>query len=1388
MPNNLLCLLLFLGASIHVLPAQSLRTESITIADGLSQGMIYDIEQTDDGFLWFATKDGLNRFDGYNFEVFTNDPFNAFSIAGNETHRLFEDSRGNLWVSVAGKGLDVLEKNSGRFLHLPLKTLLGANDAPPSISESSDGTIWVGTIDDGLLHLRWTSPPEGVMTGSGAELLSYMEEIDRKELQGGVFFFNSLLLSDGAILSTSLDQHKVYRYTPHNDRFTLLVATTLPNNDGTCLLETKPGRSWITIGGQIYVIENGDNPQAIRLNTLPDDYYLSRIFPDGRGNMIWVANSDTKGSLFFTASEEEIIRNGGCETPRLLFQHQLFSPSSFVDRSGNLWVGTSGYGLRKVTLNRLPFQHFMQGTSVRHIMMGEKMYISRGNNQLVWYDEASNLSHIERINRPKNVFVQNVYQAKNGKSYLIYSDEKSVSFLGTRNRADYVWQKIKSSSLNATILEDTHGRIWIGGIGGLTCLLPPDDRIAYLDFSKKLSTDAGVYALHEDDQQNLWIGTTGGMIRIPTSDLRFIMDADSLLKIEYPISQTFQTNPSNLRSLRYNFVTSFCPDPQQPKRYLWVSTKGGGLNLLDKATGEFWHFTNRNSGLPNDVVYGILPDQAGRLWMSTNRGLSRLTLENRLATTTDSLPYALVFRNFRQFDGLQDDEFNTSAFAKGADGRLYFGGVNGLTVFDPLKIIDETSDAAVLITELKINNLPVGFLEKNSPLRCPIYRTGQIRLLPGQNIVTLEFALMDFANPKENRFRYRLLGIDPDWVEAGTSHSANYANLPPGTYTFEVRGGIGDGQWSAPAALEITVLPPWWATRWAYSLYALVLVTALFIFYKIRLRQKMERQEAFRLREMDEFKSRFFTNISHEFRTPLTVILGTSEQLAADSGQWVVPQAQSRVKAKLGLIRRNGESLLRLTNQILDLAKLESRSLKINYVQGDVLAYLRYISESLHSLANARNVMVRVDCNAVAIVMDYDPERLLQIVHNLLSNAIKFTPDGGKVTLFAGRKEAERGPRSGPGGFLLIKVSDTGIGIPPHDLPKIFDRFYQGDNQTNTMTGGTGIGLSLTKELVKAMGGEISAQSEAGQGTVFTVLLPISNQAAAGDQMAWHRPGLSDAADKPTDHRQSPSASKPGSHPAGGPVHHLLLIEDNPDVVEYLTACLQGSYQLDFAYNGRAGIEKALKSVPDLILSDVMMPEKDGFEVCDTLKNDERSSHIPIVLLTARADLESRIAGLRRGADAYLAKPFHQEELIVILENLLELRRKMQAKYAGLALATAIPPPSSLLPDPEDIFLQKLRAAVESRLSDSNLSADDICRMVGMSHPVIHRKVTALTGHSLMLFVRSIRLARAQELLAKLELTISDVAYEVGFNDPKFFSRVFSEEFGESPTVFRQKV
>jgi signal transduction histidine kinase/CheY-like chemotaxis protein len=587
---------------------------------------------------------------------------------------------------------------------------------------------------------------------------------------------------------------------------------------------------------------------------------------------------------------------------------------------------------------------------------------------------------------------------------------------------------------------------------------------------------------------------------------------------------------------------------------------------------------------------------------------------------------------------------------------MIFGGIKGLTVFHPDSLRFNEYVPQTRIVGLKVNNQKFDFVGKSS-----------IVLSHDQNLLTFDFAALEFTNPAQNQYRYQLVGVDKDWVSLGYKNSIQFANLAPGTYTFRVLGSNNDGIWSEQAAeLRFTIRPPLWATWWAYLAYFALIAAGVWWYYQYLLRQRFSEQEKLRLKELDDFKSRFFTNITHEFRTPLTVILGMSEQVLREGASHPVTR----------LIKRNGENLLRLVNQILDLAKLESNALKMNYIQGDVLAFTRYIAESLHSLANAQNLMLRVESDQANIVMDYDPERFLQIIHNLLSNAIKFTPSGGRVVVHVTSEGFETLPTLK---MLNIQVTDTGAGIPPDELPHIFERFFQAKNQEHFSPSqlgldGAGIGLSLTRELVKAMGGEISAESTVGVGSTFWVKLPITNKGALVEKGAsieseeWVLPATKQQAPLPIP-LQPADSSQP----------HILLIEDNPDVVEYLSACLsspllagEGSgvrYALDFAYNGQAGIEKALENVPDLIVSDVMMPFKDGFEVVETLKNDERTSHIPIILLTAKADAQSRLTGLRRGADAYLSKPFHQEELLVTVENLLELRRKLQLKYQQSILA-----------------------------------------------------------------------------------------------------------------------
>ncbi len=1376
-------LLLLLAVAGRLLPAQNSISESLTIADGLSQGMIYDIEQSDDGFLWFATKDGLNRYDGYRFEVFTNDPFNPFSIAGNDVQSIFEDSRGNLWLSIFGKGLDVLEKNSGRFFHLPF-------DVPPSVTETSDSTIWVGT-SKGILRLHWRHTNFDVAFSdlSTADLTANltMEETPIR-LSSPYLPLNLMFEPDGSLLISDFEDG-LYRYVPSTEALTLLDTTLLAPQCQIAngVLATGPDG--------VYLIEKGSLPRRLKLDLMPAPFSTSRVFSDWQGNFIIATTSLLNGSCFFKVPETELLQNGEPKGIEKIFCFELFTPWSEVDRSGNLWVGTSGYGLRKINLGSLPFQHLLPGHSIRQIVPTDKGVSLPGNLALDLMLSGTGDLVKTTVKFQPITALKWIKQTEDGTIYLIGTVQEQ-DVLGIQKSAEMRLLELpKTVGEVGYLFVDSKGLVWIGALESrLMCYLPEKDRIVIFDFSPKIGKVSEVFALYEDAQGNLWVGTDKGVLKLDIGKLdigAMKQNAAGEIISPFQLSQ-YQTIPTDPKSLRHNFVTAFCADPHEPDRYLWLSTKGGGLNMLELATGKFTHFTSQNSGLPNDVVYGILPEntpleggqKVGNIWGSTNRGLFRLTI-GRANSQQPEANRSYRFRNFREFDGLQSDEFNTRSFAKGKDRRLYFGGVNGLTVFDPAAIIDRKTDATVLLTGLKINNLTIDYFTPlqgskgvSSPLDRPIHRAKSLRLKHTENTVTLDFALTDFVNPKENRYRYRLSGIDGDWVEAGVNHTATYTDLRPGSYSFEVQGNITGGEWCTSTILTIKVLPPYWATWWAYVLYVLALGAASYLFYKNRLRQKMEHQESLRLRELDEFKSRFFTNITHEFRTPLTVILGNLEieKLEIEKlGKPETPKISQFLNfliSKNALTHRNAESLLRLINQILDLAKLESNSLKINYIQADVLPYLRYIAESLHSFANAQNVMLRVESTEAQIIMDYDPEQLLQIVHNLLSNAIKFTPSGGKVTLRADFRNLK------DFGNLLLSVSDTGVGIPAADLPKIFDRFYQANTppiggRGAAKAGGTGIGLSLTKELVRAMGGDISVESELNKGTTCTVRLPITNRSE-------RREVRSEGSQTGNMMNDFTAPSSPlTSHPS------LLIIEDNSDVVEYIAACLGEKYQLDFAYNGRAGIEKALETVPDLIISDVMMPEKDGFEVCDILKNDERTSHVPIVLLTAKADMESRIAGLKRGADAYLAKPFHQEELLVTLQNLLELRRKLQAKYAEIQLA-AVP----LVPIPdidlEDIFLKKLRLCIEENLGDTAFDSGRLAKAMKLSDVQLYRKIKALTDKSTAIYIRSIRLQKGRELLQTTQMNVSEIAYEVGFDDPNYFSRTFSQEFGVAPSEVRK--
>ncbi len=1159
---------------------------------------------------------------------------------------------------------------------------------------------------------------------------------------------------------TVFSNDNLYCRRPGDDRFRLVGHIRLPSEfsiEATDTEENERGELWVATLNGYYRHVHG-NPELeftgfarVESNPFPPRNQAPDHFLDSSPGFQWYSDSPQRVNKVNIRGE--IVEQYEIPEFKLLF--------SILETDALRWFGVFD-GLIKVSRRNQYFQRWLdqpfnlsQGPPTGNSCYG----LTEGPDGSIYTNIELNLHKISSLQPGKSQVIREM--PASFRRYGMMTDREGVlwfsrygHYVDRYEPETNALRRISfdpSNGLSNSLMQDKTGVIWVACENGIVRIDPRTFTVSTFP----LPETTYVWHFHQSENNTIWAATKNGILKIN------------------PVSgEVRQFNPANTSGMASGEILSI----HEAEGFLWCGSTGG-LIRFNPQTNAAVTFSTRQ-GLPNNHVYAAIPAE-GSLWLPTNKGLARVSLASLKKPDADLADVDI----FGADDGLPHHEFNTLTFFKAKNGTIWLGGLNGIVAFDPKKLVlGKSADKSVIIAEFSKYDQ-----KADSILNFPLFKDrwpDAFVLRPEEKFFSVRFALLDYRDPKANQYSYKLEGFDPDWVFAGKQNTARYSNLPPGTYTLRIRGANPNGIWSSREATAIIVVQQvWYKTAWAWALYALLAAGVIYSAWRGRVRRlrlaqqlEMEHLRSENLKELEAFKSRFFTNITHEFRTPLTVVLGMSDQLRTTLEAAGAKDGRPDIPALLSqnaLVQRSGENLLRLVNQILDIAKLESNSLKINYIQSDIVAFVRYVCESLHSLAESRNIRLDLKSGKAEIVMDYDPERLQQIVHNLLSNAIKFTPEGGTVLLTIDLPGFEN-----PEGLLVICVTDTGAGIPPEALPFVFDRFFQADNQEYAGASGSGIGLSLTKELVKAMGGEISVESRAGQGTTFTIRLPVSNKAEKAPAPGVYR-------DTPAVHH---STELPATgHTAGG--HRLLLIEDNPDVMEYLAACLRDRYVLDFAYDGLSGIEKALATVPDLIISDVMMPGKNGFEVCEILKNDERSSHIPLVLLTAKADIDSRLAGLRRGADVYLGKPFHSEELLLTLNNLLELRRQMQARY--LDWATRESPVSatvSTAADPENEFLKKLRAVVEENLSDANLDVEALCRKIGMSRTNLHNKLSALTGLSTTLYVRKLRLRRAQELLRTTDATIAEVAYEVGFNDPKFFSRVYSEEYGVPPSEERKNL
>ncbi len=749
-------------------------------------------------------------------------------------------------------------------------------------------------------------------------------------------------------------------------------------------------------------------------------------------------------------------------------------------------------------------------------------------------------------------------------------------------------------------------------------------------------------------------------------------------------------------------------------------------------------------------------DKAGRIWLSTAKGLSCFDPRHK----------TIQFRSFDQRDGLTEDQLD-DMLSVTETGQIYLGVTGGITYFHPDSLLTSYAAPPLMIYSLKI-------FDNEARLDSAIEFKQRVQLLADENFFTLSFALLHYVNPEKNQYRYKLEGYDVQWNKANNLNFATYKNVPPGAYTFRVKATSNHGGWQEQErTLQMVILPPWWRTWWAYFGYSFLALTALWVGRReIVKRERLKadlfirQAEADQLKELDRLKSRFFANISHEFGTPLTLVLNIVKDkmsLWQESGQTAV-----RVKGEeLQVMQRNAQRLLELIDQLLDLSKIEAGSLPLNNQSGDLMAFIRYIAASFHSLAESRRIQYQYGLTPATFGASFDRDKIEKIVTNLLSNAFKFTPEGGKIRLeVTATKQTQYVA-------VVIKVTDSGIGISPDEQSRIFERFYQVDTSTTRAYEGSGIGLALSKELVELYGGSIGVNSQPGEGTTFTVQLVLEPALTNFLQEAAEAlPAVSIEAKtqgKKTSEGKFPYEEK------------LLIVEDNPDLSAYLKESLATTYQVLEASNGAEALQIALAQVPDLLISDVMMPLMDGFTLCHTLKTDERTSHIPVILLTARAGVNNKLEGLQTGADDYLVKPFDSRELLIRIKNLLENRKKSRERYAKEFILQST---SVALPSADEKFLSKLRDVIEKNLSDEDFTVEELGNTMALSRVQLYRKLYALTNQSPSDLIRSMRLQKAKQLLESRVGNISEIGYQVGFKNPGYFSKSFSKEFGLSPSDF----
>ncbi|WP_341227374.1 two-component regulator propeller domain-containing protein [uncultured Arcticibacterium sp.] len=1320
--------------------------EHLTTADGLSQSNVWKVIQDKNGFFWFATSDGLNRFDGYDFKVFRHELDNPNSLPINDITNVFADSKNDIWVSTRNNKLCRLNDDGKTFERIPFK--LGENEIENisvSAFEEKDGKLWIATVTFGLFYYDYEK--QKIFR---SEIPDFRKSITAlfKDEQGLMWIGNT----DGEIMIYNTVSHSVSTFkiprTSNNKSFHYNI---------NFIKKDSRGRIWVGTAGR-GLFEFNIQSKSFRQELLDPNLYetvnlITDLIEDHDRNL-WVLTD--YGAYFYPNgdSKKKKYLLPDPDNEKGLSTHAL--KKGICDRDGNIVIGTWQGGINIKYAETKKFNSFRhQPFNAQSLLTDRVTALAHDEEDKIWVSSTKGLTvisknrkHFDRYTSENSGLPANdinaILATENG-NIIISTWTEGFSLYETKTRK-FLPFKLEGSKSVKTFARAGNGKIWIGTMQRELYLFDENtksvEKVTHSTVEKILK-EYDVNLLFQDSNHNLWIGTyISGLVKwnLKTDEVKVFTANDKI------------------GSLPCNAISAIHEDLQ---KRIWIGTSGCGLLLFDPKT-EIFQSKNTKDGLINNNVASILEDRQQNLWIATNSGISLYD------------PFSEKFENYNQSDGLVGHEFVKEAASQLPNGDLAFGNMQGMVVFKPEQVRKKTSAPNLFLTDLKIFNESIDQQNSNAPTKLDMTRATELIFSPFQNIFTIEYTALSFHPYHNIKYAYKLSGFDTDWNFVGAQRTAPYSNLTEGTYTFMVKASEGNSPWSQPKMVKITVLPPWYRSWWAYGLYTILFLGLIIawrqnILVRERLKAdiRIKQLETEAIKALDDTKSNFFTNISHEFRTPLTLILTPLDKLINDRSQ------KSQVKHQFLVMQRNAQRLLRLINQILDLSKVESQSLKPEITQNDIIAFIIRIVEYFEDLAKNKNISLTFHTNVKSHQGYFDADIVEKVIYNLLSNAFKFTNENGDITVKVNINEISQA--------LSFQIEDSGIGISKEDMSHLFERFYQAQGETKQKKTGSGIGLALTKELVDLHLGTIKVESNEGVGTMFQVELPMAVSAYPQD---W----LNSAKDldvpqlKTVKHSIETTQSSQILTNTLKPL--LLIVEDNEELRQYLRESFLQDYRVITAENGKKGIEKAKSQVPDLIISDWLMPEIDGTEFCTAIRKSEKTSHIPFLLLTSRSANTSQMEAFDMGIDDYITKPFNLNILETKVKSLIKNRELLRDKWSKKILAS----PSEIeLPAMEEQFIKKAVSIIEKNIDDSNFDSEQLEIAMNMSRMQFYRKLKAVMNLSGTEFIRQVRLKRAIQLMDSGHFNVSEIAWQVGFNDPSYFSRCFKKEFGVSPLKYRSE-